>query len=448
MANIELKPYPMMDKPEIEALRAILEERKPTRVLEWGSGGSTIYWPKLFPDIEWFSIEHNPDYAQALKGKTPANVTLLQLDYPAYHELKAEDVGTFDLIIVDGRKRVRCLDVARDLLNPGGAAILHDAGRERYAPARDYYGSITVLSPPKKAKDPRGLWLLSEPKPRAKPINRGVIYICWGDPAIREAEASMRSLWKHEPGMPVMVVGDAQTVTHFAGNTRVKMHECKVDPFTSSTLFGFKAGRIKPLLAGISPFEQTLYVDAETEFKISPMIGFDLLERWDFVIAEAETRSLAATFQDNRTEASKTATWLKTPHILYHNSGMMFWRTNEATKRLFELWSEEWLKYKGWDEQIALLRALLRSEALFLNVPYTWNCRGPQGAYMLYHRFASRAARKHRGSMIIVHGRRGVPMVPLLPLVQVEFEPGRFVKCHRGDENRVRATFKLQRRAR
>ena len=187
MANIELKPYPMMDKPEIEALRAILEEREPARVLEWGAGGSTIYWPKLYPDIDWWSIEHNPDYAHALKGKTPPNVTLLELDYPAYHELKAEEMGTFDLIIVDGRHRVRCLDMARDLLNPGGVAILHDAGRERYAPVRDYYGSITVLSPPKKAKDPRGLWLLSEPKPRSKPINRGVIYICWGDPAIREA---------------------------------------------------------------------------------------------------------------------------------------------------------------------------------------------------------------------------------------------------------------------
>jgi hypothetical protein len=67
---------------------------------------------------------------------------------------------------------------------------------------------------------------------------------------------------------------------------------------------------------------------------------------------------------------------------------------------------------------------------------------------MLYHRFASRAARKHSGSVIVVHGRRGFPMIPLLPLVQVELEPGRFVKCHRGDEERVRAIFKLQRGAR
>lgn len=273
--------------------------------------------------------------------------------------------------------------------------------------------------------------------------DRGVMYMCWGDPAIREAEHSMESLWKHNPGMPVMIVGDDHAVEHFGD--QVKTYKCDVNPFSSETLFGFKAGRIKPLLAGISPFSETLYVDAETEFKISPDIGFDLLDRWDVVIAEAETRSLQMTFRDNRNEACKTATWLKTPHILYHNSGMIFWRKNETTDRLFELWKREWEKYKGWDEQIALLRALLLSKALFLNVPFTWNCRGPQGAYMLYHRFASRAARKHRGATIIVrHGRRGFPMTPSEPLVQVELEPGRFVKCRRGDEQRVIEFFQRQ----
>jgi hypothetical protein len=443
MVTVTLKPYPMMDEPEIAALRALLEERKPRRVLEWGAGGSTLYWPSMFPEIDWWSVEHNPAYAQALKGKTPPNVTLLQLAYPAYHELKPADVGgLFDLIIVDGRQRVRCLDIARDLLNPGGAAVLHDAGRERYTPARLLYQVVTVLHPPKKTKDPRGLWLLTGPRPRGEIMaDRGVIYMCWGDPATREAEASMKSLWKHAAELSVMVVGDQAAVQHFKGRPRVLTHLCTVDPFANQTMTGFMAGRIKPLLASISPFERTLYVDAETEFKISPVIGFNLLDRWDFVIAEAELRSLATTFPTSHHEADKTAAWLKTPHILYHNSGMFFWRKSDAALKLFELWSEEWLKYKGWDEQVALLRALLRSDALFLNVPFTWNCRGPKGAFMLYHRFASRAARKYKGRAYT--SRNTGPMgIPGRPLVQVQLGPGRFVKCHAGDEEKVQAYFK------
>jgi hypothetical protein len=432
----------MMDEPEIAALRKILFARKPKRVLEWGAGGSTLYWPAMFPEIEWVAVEHNPAYAQALQGKTPPNVRLLHLAYPEYHELTAAELGgKFDLVIVDGRKRVRCLDMARDLLEPGGAAILHDAGRERYAPARAYYRSVTVLHPPKPGKDPRGLWILSDPRPRGEAMTdqRGVIYMCWGDPATREAEASMRSLWKATPGMAVMVVGDCKAIKYFAGREGVTVQPCDVDPFTNQTAFGFKAGRIKPLLYKLSPFEQTLYVDAETEFKISPGLGFDLLEKWDFVIAEAELRSLATTFPDNRTEADRTAAWIKTPHILYHNSGMLFWRKNDATAHLFDLWASEWLKFKGWDEQVALLRALLQSEAMFLNVPYTWNCRGPKGAYLLYHRFASQAARKYRLGRVYKGQPAAMPMAS--PLKRVEISPGRFVKCHAGDEERVKAHY-------
>ena len=448
MKAASLKPVPMMDAPEVEALRALLAERKPRRVLEWGAGGSTLYWPAQLPDVEWVAIEHNPEYAAALEGRLNANTTLHRLDFPDYYRLGPE-FGTFDLIIVDGRRRVRCLDAARELLAPGGAVVLHDAGRERYAPGRAFYKKVTVLHPPKEGKDPRGLWLLEGPVPLpAVTAERGVVYLCWGEPATLEAERSMASLWKHEPEMPVLVVGDEAACAHFAGQARVQTHHCLVDPFTSESLFGFKAGRIKPLLARLSPFAKTLYVDAETAFKRSPAEGFALLEKWDFVVAEAETRSLAATFPDNRTEAGETAAWLGTPHILYHNSGMLFWRRNEATGRLFDLWSEEWQRYQGWDEQIALLRALLQSDVLFLNVPFTWNCRGPEAAYFVYHRFASRAARKFRTpTPVVATGRRGQPMTPARPLVRLELEPGRFVKCHEGDEEKVREQFRLQKEA-
>ncbi len=448
MKPASLKPQPMMDPPEVEALRALIAERQPKRVLEWGAGGSTLYWPAAFPEVEWVAIEHDPEYAAALEGRLHANTSLHRLDFPGYYRLP-ETFGCFDLIIVDGRRRVRCLDAARELLAPGGAVVLHDAGRERYAPGLAYYGKHTVLHPPKEGRDPRGLLLLEEPVvPPAVTAERGVVYLCWGEPARREAERSMASLWKHEPAMPVLVVGDEDACAHFAGEKRVETCHCPVDPFTSETLFGFKAGRVKPLLARLSPFARTLYVDAETEFKRSPAEGFALLDRWDFVVAEAETRSLAATFPDNRTEAGETAAWLGTPHILYHNSGMLFWRRNEATGRLFDLWAEEWLRYQGWDEQIALLRALLKSEVLFLNVPFTWNCRGPETAHFVYHRFASRAARKFRTpTPVIANGRRGQPMTAALtarPLVRLELEPGRMVKVYAGDEEKAIEQFRRQ----
>lgn len=386
---MNIHPYPMMDDHEVEAMASLIKTRKPKRVLEWGGGGSTLYWPEKYPNIDWVTIEHNPKWVEALSERIPENVTLLDRKYPEYYQ-HDDRLGKFDLIIVDGRKRVMCLDIARKYLKRGGAVILHDAGRERYAPGMQYYKNKKVLSPPKEGKDPRGLYLLTTPKKRTQ----GVIYMAWGENAVQQTQTSIESLWVHEPGMPVMVLGDEQSGRYFDHDPRVTFHLEETDPFVSSGPMGhrFMAGRIKPLMAKLSPFDDTLYVDADTEFKNTPKPGFDLLDRWDMAIAETETRDLAAGVAGQE-ECHKTAAEIGTPYILYHNSGLIYWRKNDRTRKLFDLWYEEWMRYQQWDEQVALLRALLRSDVMFLTLPYTWNCYHQEEAYIVHHQFGSGCAR-------------------------------------------------------
>ena len=266
----------------------------------------------------------------------------------------------------------------------------------------------------------------------------GVIYMTWGQNAIIQAESSITSLWrKAGSSMPVMVVGDEEARVHFAGNKRVMFHLMDIDPFDDQKARGFRfmAGRIKPLLAKISPFDRTLYVDADTAFKSNPKIGFDLLDRWDVVLAETQTRSLVEGLAGLK-ESQGTSKWLGTPHILYHNSGMIFWRKNEKTDRLFDLWSTEWQVYSGWDEQVSLLRALLKSEVMFLTVPYTWNCYSDKESHILHHWFGGRHARtesrQRRPQNVQTEARR---------MVKVEIKPGRFVKCYAGDEEKVKKYY-------
>jgi len=267
---------------------------------------------------------------------------------------------------------------------------------------------------------------------------RGVIYISWGEAAAYGVEMSVKSLWALDPSLPVLVVGDDIAAQRFADRPGFTVYRDEVDPFESNWLYGFLAGRVKPRLAALSPFAQTLYVDADTVFKISPAFGFDLLDRWDMIVVEADERSLLTVLPENRPEVSQTIAELGTAQILYHNSGVFFWRRNAVTVRLFELWSEEWLRFHMWDEQVALLRALMRSEALFLNVPYTWNCRDMKKTFMVFHRFGSMAVRQFRGSKGAV--ARGLPMGR--PLVEVELAPGRFVKVHVGDEEKAVENFR------
>lgn len=290
------------------------------------------------------------------------------------------------------------------------------------------------------------------PQRACSPVQRGVIYMAWGQNAIEQANVSIESLREVEPSMPVMVVGDLLSELHYKDRADVQFRRIDIDPF-----FGpqFMAGRIKPLLYALSPWEQTLYVDADTEFLVAPTVGFELLEKWDFVVAETETRSLLDSIS-GPIETRWTADWLGTPHLLFHNSGMLFWRKSEAVARLFELWGEEWLRFQGWDEQVALLRALLRSDVLYLTVPFTWNCLRETEATLLHHHFGTRMARKYddrpalRRQWRRIHAANPMAVPALRPvaqrhvqqhaaaLVTAEVAPGRFVRCRPNEVEAVK----------
>jgi SAM-dependent methyltransferase len=160
---MEIKPEPRMNESEVVALHTLLDTRRPRRVLEWGGGGSTLYWPAAYPDIDWVTIEHDPAWLEGLKASAGPNVKLLYLAAPDYYTITPAAVGFFDSIIVDALHRVKCLSQARNLLAPGGVVVLHDSSRPKWRPGWEYYTQVTQAAPPEKGR--RGLVLLDKPRP-------------------------------------------------------------------------------------------------------------------------------------------------------------------------------------------------------------------------------------------------------------------------------------------
>ena len=124
---------PWMQNADIRAIESVIEELSPQRVLEWGAGGSTIYWPPKFGFIqEWIAIEHNEEVLADLRGRVGGSVILLHIEVDDLDYLNPAE-GKFDLILVDGRDRVRCVRAGLDMLAEGGVVLLHDALRIRYS---------------------------------------------------------------------------------------------------------------------------------------------------------------------------------------------------------------------------------------------------------------------------------------------------------------------------
>ena len=202
-------------------------------------------------------------------------------------------------------------------------------------------------------------------------MSRGVIYISCGPDSVASAKLSMASLWSMAPAMPVLIVGDREATAYFCHDARVTCHEVQTDQARGAE---FLAGYVKPLLAALSPFDESLYVDTDTRFQNAPAFGFGMLARWDVILAEMQAVSVLDSV-GGRAETEWTAEWMGTPDAVYHHSGMLFWRRAPVVRAFFNLWAEEWKRFQDSDGQLALLRALLRSEAVYHTVPHTWNFR-------------------------------------------------------------------------
>jgi len=166
MSNTE-EPKPYMSKKEILYIeRFLLGFRgRHIRILEWGSGGSTVYFPRFLNaqgiDYEWTSLEYNKRWYEKVKLDISDNphvsVKLFDVgnDYLRQRLVNMEEYilypkildTMFDLIIVDGRKRRRCLLVAKEKLNEGGLVVLHDAWRSYYHCAFEYFPDRRFVSP-------------------------------------------------------------------------------------------------------------------------------------------------------------------------------------------------------------------------------------------------------------------------------------------------------------
>jgi len=156
---------PWMSKRDIKSIKhLILETEKDyLSILEWGVGGSTKYFTKFMSkhniNYDWLSLEYNKNWYNKIKALNIRNVSIVLFSV-SNNKIKQRHTNmddyvnypltlnkTFDLILVDGRKRRRCLINASKLLNNNGIVLLHDANRKYYHCAFGNFHECTFISP-------------------------------------------------------------------------------------------------------------------------------------------------------------------------------------------------------------------------------------------------------------------------------------------------------------
>lgn len=136
MNGIKDIPTSSLDEKVFDFLESILN--KDSKVLEIGSGRSTAWIANRVKHI--VSFEHDKGWYNFTKNELrKANIYNCGLIFDSlYPEKGIRDLnGIFDVIIIDGRGRVKSAETTFPYLKDGGYFILDDSQRERYSEIND-----------------------------------------------------------------------------------------------------------------------------------------------------------------------------------------------------------------------------------------------------------------------------------------------------------------------
>lgn len=168
------------------------------------------------------------------------------------------------------------------------------------------------------------------------------------------------------------------------------------------------------------PWERTLFIAPGTCVPWDLIaVGFEFLTQWD-AAAPFWRAGVLAKHLGTPAERERTESLVHDLRVPVYAHELLFVRDSEAGKALVAEWRKE---CAAGDERLAFLRALYLVKPRFCVLPRLWLADIEQRA--TGDRLAAQRRDRARSK----------------PLVTIEIQPGRFVKCHQGDEAKVREHF-------
>ncbi len=128
-------PLPWYTYPFIEFIKTRLQPC--FRVFEYGSGNSTLWYSNQIASIT--AVEHEREWFEFMKPKLPGNADVIFRERgDGYIRAVGEKDEKYQIIVVDGRDRVKSTLHAVNYLTDDGVLILDNSERYWYYSAKNY----------------------------------------------------------------------------------------------------------------------------------------------------------------------------------------------------------------------------------------------------------------------------------------------------------------------
>ncbi len=132
------QPIPWLTYPALDFLRERVCHSM--AVFEYGSGNSTLWWSERVYKL--VSCEHDKEWYAKFRTIVPEQITYIFRRCKGGSEDYAREIThyrkTFDILVLDGRERVKCAINGVQSLRDNGVILWDNADREEYLEGYDY----------------------------------------------------------------------------------------------------------------------------------------------------------------------------------------------------------------------------------------------------------------------------------------------------------------------
>lgn len=123
------EPIPWAPYPFINFMKEYLNHKM--TVFEYGSGYSTLFFAKRVHHV--YSVEHNSYWIEKINSYPEENITLYEKELNEDYEKSIHNTKiNFDVIFIDGRRRINCVREALKRISDDGMIIFDDSDRDKY----------------------------------------------------------------------------------------------------------------------------------------------------------------------------------------------------------------------------------------------------------------------------------------------------------------------------
>lgn len=194
---------------------------------------------------------------------------------------------------------------------------------------------------------------------------KGVLYIAYGEKYIKAAIRSALTVHKHNPDLLIHL---------FTGAEEYLKYKFEIDPhpFTTVGLIENPHIRSKVDYISKSPFDFSLYLDADTAINADISDLFRVLERFDVALAHAMHRNSKVGLIPWRIEIPQA--------FPQFNGGVILFRKSTEVKAFFLEWSRCYKDYNQTRDQFTLRELLWLSDLRIATLPPEYNVR-----FLKYH---------------------------------------------------------------